>query len=107
MWRYLVDEIERNPRIEVLTGCDVVALDGERELDAVVVRDMRTGERQALKANALFPFIGARPSTAWLRDQVAMDDQGFLLTGPDLHGHDLAAHGGRRALRSSRLRATP
>ena len=29
-------------------------------------------------------FIGARPSTEWIRDLVACDAKGFLLTGHDL-----------------------
>jgi thioredoxin reductase (NADPH) len=96
MSRYLVDEIERNVRIEVLTNREVVALEGDRELDAVVVADTRSGERQELEAKALFVFIGARPNTGWLRGHVTMDDHGFLLTGRDVPREDRAAHGGER-----------
>jgi thioredoxin reductase (NADPH) len=96
MSRYLIDEIERNSRVEVLTNREVVSLEGDRELEAVVVRDNRSGERQELEAKALFVFIGAVPKTDWLRGQVAMDDHYFLLTGHDIPGDDLAAHGGER-----------
>jgi thioredoxin reductase (NADPH) len=98
MSRYLVDEIERNPRIEVLTNREVVALEGDRELDAVVVTDTRSGERQRLEAKELFVFIGATPNTGWLRGHVAMDDHYFLLTGRDIPGDELAAHGGELPL---------
>jgi thioredoxin reductase (NADPH) len=94
MSRYLVDEIERKPRIEVLTNREVLALEGDRELEAVVVRDARSGEREALEGKMLFVFIGASPNTDWLRGQVAMDDHHFLLTGRDVPRDDLAAHGG-------------
>ena len=40
----------------------------------------------------LFVFIGASPRTDWLGDDVARDDKGFLLTGPEL----LAAAGAGR-----------
>jgi thioredoxin reductase (NADPH) len=33
---------------------------------------------------ALFVFIGATPCTQWLDGQLAADDHGFLLTGPDI-----------------------
>jgi thioredoxin reductase (NADPH) len=94
MSRYLVDEIERNPRIEVMTNREVVALEGDPELEAVVVRDNRSGEWEELEAEELFVFIGAAPNTDWLRGQVAMDDHYFLLTGRDVPRDDLAAHGG-------------
>jgi thioredoxin reductase (NADPH) len=92
MSRYLVDEIERNPRIEVLTNHEIVALEGDPELDAIVIADTASGERQELDAKALFVFIGASPHTGWLRGHLAMDEDYFLLTGVDVQGDDLAAH---------------
>jgi thioredoxin reductase (NADPH) len=38
-------------------------------------------------------FIGASPHTDWLRGEVAMDEDGFLLTGRDVPAEELAAHG--------------
>jgi thioredoxin reductase (NADPH) len=92
MSRYLVDEIGRNRRVEVLTNREVVALKGDGKLDAVVVTDKRSGQRQELEAKALFVFIGAVPHTDWLRGVVAMDEDGFLLAGRDVQGDDLAEH---------------
>jgi thioredoxin reductase (NADPH) len=96
MSRYLVDEIGRNRRVEVLTNREVVALKGDGKLDAVVVTDKRSGQRQELEAKALFVFIGAVPHTDWLRGVVAMDEDGFLLAGRDVQGDDLEAHGAER-----------
>jgi thioredoxin reductase (NADPH) len=39
--------------------------------------------RQVIRARALFIFIGAAPSTAWLGDIVALDQRGFVRTGDD------------------------
>ena len=37
-----------------------------------------------MSARGLFVFIGATPSTAWLDEQLAADEDGFLLTGADI-----------------------
>jgi thioredoxin reductase (NADPH) len=92
MSRYLIDEIERRPQVEVVTGAEVVALHGEPGLESVTVRDTRTGEHRSVQAKGLFVFIGASPHTDWLRGSVAMDEHGFLLTGRDVEGEDLAAY---------------
>ena len=63
MSRYLIDELDRHPQIELMTHSQVVALQGEHALEAVVVEDTRTGERRELDAKALFVFIGAEPHT--------------------------------------------
>jgi thioredoxin reductase (NADPH) len=84
MSRYLIDEIERNPLIEVLFQREVTELVGEGGmLEAIVVEDNRTGERSTLEVRSLFVFIGAVPHTDWLGDQVAKDRKGFILTGRD------------------------
>ena len=51
-----------------------------------MVEDNRTGERRTLDARAMFVFIGVRPHTRWLADQLALDDNGFILTGADAAG---------------------
>jgi thioredoxin reductase (NADPH) len=86
MSRYLADRIERDPSIEVLPHTEVRELVGDGALQAVIVEDTDTGERRRLEARALFVFIGADPHTEWLRDVVALDDGGYILTG-----HDAAA----------------
>ena len=82
MSRYLIDRIERTPAIEVLLDTEVVDAEGGKTLEALVVENHRTNERRRIPANALFVFIGATPHTSWLGDEVALDEKGFVLTGP-------------------------
>jgi thioredoxin reductase (NADPH) len=93
MSRYLIDELEGRPQVELMTCCEVVELHGAAALEAVTIQDVNTGERRQLDVKALFVFIGAEPHTEWLRGHVAMDEHGFLLAGRDVedlgdHGHD-------------------
>jgi thioredoxin reductase (NADPH) len=83
MSRYLADRITQDPRIEVHLHTTVEDLEGEGgRLEAVVVTDTVTGERQRLPARDLMVFIGGEPSTSWLPDSVAVDSGGYVLTGP-------------------------
>jgi thioredoxin reductase (NADPH) len=83
MSRYLIDRIERSPNVQVHLRTEVRELVGEHGiLEQVVVEDNQTGERRTLDARMLFVFIGAAPHTQWLGDEVALDERGFILTGP-------------------------
>jgi thioredoxin reductase (NADPH) len=84
MSRYLIERIEHTPRIHVFSKTEVIDLLGEQRLEGVVLRDNRQQATSMLLVNALFVFIGARPSTEWLEGQLAVDDHGFLLTGTDI-----------------------
>ncbi|MBF6543616.1 FAD-dependent oxidoreductase [Nocardia brasiliensis] len=83
MSRYLVERIERHPRVTVHRNTEVRELIGDGELDAIVVENNRTAERETLPVRALFVFIGAMPCTKWLADSVALDAHGFVRTGLD------------------------
>ena len=96
MSRYLVDEIGNNDRVEVVTYHEVVELKGDQELEAVIVRDTRSGEHSELPVKALFVFIGASPHTEWLQGHVALDEDGFVLTGTDLRDEQLSGFDGER-----------
>jgi thioredoxin reductase (NADPH) len=85
MSRYLADRIERDLRIQVFVHTEVRELEGERgRLEAVIVEDTASGERQRLPARELMVFIGGVPSTSWLPDSVMVDAGGYVMTGADV-----------------------
>lgn len=83
MSRYLAERLRRRPTVELHVNTEVRALLGDPSLDAVLVEERDSGSREVLPARAVFVFIGAEPHTAWLAGEVALDDDGFVLTGPE------------------------
>jgi thioredoxin reductase (NADPH) len=84
MSRYLIERIEADPKIDLLTGVEVQALGGDTRLERVTLEHRTSGARQAISCSGLFCFIGASPATAWLADGVALDGDGFVLTDRQL-----------------------
>jgi thioredoxin reductase (NADPH) len=80
MSRYLIDRVAANPRIDVVMSTIIQAVDGREQLEAVTLRNTRTASTRRLAAAGLFCFIGARPASRWLPEDVARDDDGFVLT---------------------------
>jgi len=90
MSRYLIRRIEENPAIVVRTHTQIVALEGNDVLERVSWRDERSGEIETHEIHQVFMMAGAVPNTRWLAGCLALDDKGFLKTGPDLTREDLA-----------------
>ena len=80
MSRYLIERIEADPDIEVLTCTEVRALDGDSHLGNVTLEHTATGERRDVGCSGLFCFIGAVPATGWLHGALELDAKGFILT---------------------------
>jgi len=85
MSQYLVNRIEQSPAIEVLTRSQVTAVHGDDKLEAVTLT--RPDGKRQVPVSAIFTMIGAVPRTAWLaaNDCVALDKNGFMLTGSSSH----------------------
>ena len=84
MSQYLIERIEADPKIDLLTGVEVQGLAGETRLEQVTLKHTTTGQEQTTLCSGLFCFIGARPATAWLKDRVMLDRDGFILTDRQL-----------------------
>jgi thioredoxin reductase (NADPH) len=84
MSEYLVGEIDAHPRIHVRGWSEVAEAHGTGRLEALTMRDRRTGETERVEAGALFVMIGGEPRTEWLEGTIARDGEGYLLTGTSL-----------------------
>jgi thioredoxin reductase (NADPH) len=84
MARYLRDRIDREPQVEVLFASEVREIGGDDHVERVAVENTRTGERRAIEAGGVVVLIGAEARTEWLASDIALDEDGFVLTGPDL-----------------------
>ncbi len=88
MSQYLIDQIKDTPNITVRFCTSVSAVEGEERLSHLTLRDERAGADERVECTSLFVFIGALPRTDWLKDTVARDVNGFILTYPALRrGH--------------------
>jgi len=93
MSRYLIRRIDDNPRIVLRTHTLIVALEGNGHLERVRWRDDRPGDGETNDIRHVFMMTGAVPNTGWLERCIALDDKGFIKTGPELSQADLTAAG--------------
>jgi thioredoxin reductase (NADPH) len=83
MSHYLIEQIATKANIRVETRSEVVAVQGDEQLEAIEVIDRRAGTTSRRDTRALFVLIGAEAATDWLPPEIARDDHGFVLTGTD------------------------
>jgi thioredoxin reductase (NADPH) len=91
MSRYLIRRIEENPAIALHTRTEIVGLEGNGKLERIRWRDENAGEIQIRDIAHVFMMTGAVPNTRWLDGCIALDERGFVKTGPDLSSDELAA----------------
>ena len=81
--KIMQDRARNNPKIKFLWNTvvrKVVGVDGK--VAGLDVEDVQTGERSRLDVTGLFVAIGHQPNTDLFKGQLAMEDNGYLLTEP-------------------------
>jgi len=93
MSRYLIREIEATRNVDVRLGTSVVDGGGRGRLENIVLEDPTSGLTETVSAAGLFLLIGAQPHTSWLPEEIARDEDGYVVTGRDVSYYS-AAHRG-------------
>ncbi len=79
--RILQERALENDKIEIMWDTIVTSLDaGLMNLEAVNVKNVKTGEEQTLKVDGCFIWVGIQPNAGFLGDAVQLDEYGFVIT---------------------------
>jgi len=75
-----------NPKVEMHWHAEIADVLGSADpltVTGVALRDTRDGSARELACDGLFIAIGHVPATELFARQLAMDDEGYLITSPD------------------------
>ena len=78
--KIMAERAQKNPKVEWQLNKVVVEVLGSREegVHGVVLEDTRSGEREEFATQGMFTAIGHVPNTQIFKEQLEMDDAGYL-----------------------------
>ena len=80
--KIMQDKARANPKIawRLNSEVDEIKEVGRNEVTAMVLRDVKTGERSEVPVSGVFVAIGHTPNTALFKGQLEMDANGYVIT---------------------------
>lgn len=75
--------LQEASNIRFVWDSEIVELLGEDVLSGVRVRNRKNGEEQLLDVQGLFVSIGRKPATELVKDQLTLDEAGYIMAGED------------------------
>lgn len=78
----MADRVLVNSGITVHWSSEVTDVNGENWLEGLTLRDRTTGTLSTLEVRGLFYAIGHTPNTDLLKEQLDLDQKGYLITRP-------------------------
>jgi len=80
--KYLQERVLAMAKVQVHRDTVVTEFKGQSGLEALELRNLKTGEHSTLPVTGAFIAIGMVPNTAWLGNLLPLDKWGFIVTGP-------------------------
>lgn len=74
------DQAFRNDKIEFIWNSVLVEIKGKDEVEAVSIKNLKTGTITDLAASGVFIYVGMVPGTEFLKNQVELDERGYIIT---------------------------
>ncbi|HEX2923987.1 MAG TPA: thioredoxin-disulfide reductase [Chloroflexota bacterium] len=78
----LLEKMRENPKIQVVRNASIKAIEGEAQVESVLIE--RDGKEERLKVNGVFVFIGFIPNTQLFCGHVAHDKYGYVITDTNM-----------------------
>jgi thioredoxin reductase (NADPH) len=82
--KILQERLLENPKVEVIWDTVVDEIQGERGVDGLLLRNVKSGETRRLEVGGVFIFIGFKPNSDMFTDPVPRDAGGHILTNQNM-----------------------
>lgn len=79
----LQEELKSLSNVEILYSHIVTEIRGEDMVEAIQLKDVKTGEESVLPVNGVFIAVGIHPNTELLANLVSLDEAGYVPAGED------------------------
>lgn len=77
------ERCEINPTIEILRSSVVEEIVGQDKVEAIMVKNVKTGEVRRIDVEGVFVFVGYEPMGGFFPPGVELDESGFIKTDQD------------------------
>ena len=74
----LVDRINEDPKIEIITPYNPIEVKGDKMVSSLVLEHAKTKELKEIEIKAMFAYIGAEPNTSFVNISTIFDEKGYI-----------------------------
>ena len=77
--KILQERAFENPKIEFIWNSIVIDIEGNNKISSIIIKNNKNGEEKKLNVGGLFVAIGHEPNTSIFKNQIDMDDKGYVI----------------------------
>jgi thioredoxin reductase (NADPH) len=80
----LQERLKENKKINFALSQVVMEINGVNKLESLKLKNVSTSQERDISCDGIFIFIGYEPETVFLRNKLALDESGFIITDENM-----------------------
>lgn len=81
----LVDKVKANPKIRFVLDSVVEEIAGEKKVEKVIIKNVKTSKESDISCQGIFIFVGIVPNTEFIKDLIKTNESGFITVDQKMH----------------------
>ena len=82
--RIVEEKAKENHKIHFMLDSVAEEIKGGNSVDGLLIKNVKSGATEVLACQGVFIFVGIRPNTAFLKNLLEMDAEGFIITRQEM-----------------------
>ncbi len=80
----IVERLKKLPNVKMILSSELVEINGEKKVESVSVKDIKTGKVANYKTDSVFVYVGYLPQNELLKGFVECNQHGYALVNSDM-----------------------
>lgn len=76
----LQERAKQNEKIQFIWDTVIEKIEGQKKVEGVVLKNLKTGETKPFRTDGVFVFIGHEPNSKFLQGFVPLDEHGYVVS---------------------------
>lgn len=77
--KIIQEKLDKNPKINIIKSSIPVRINGEGNVNEIIIENVNTKEQSSVPTSGIFPFIGLDPVTSFITHLDACNEAGYIL----------------------------
>jgi len=82
--KILQERLFANPKIKMVWDSVVEKIEGDDFIKGVLLKNVKTQEKNLLNVDGIFIYVGTRPNTEFLPNSIKLNEKGYIMTDDNM-----------------------
>jgi thioredoxin reductase (NADPH) len=82
--KILQEKLSEDKKVNLMLSTIITEISGKMRVESVKIKNLKTNKEEDFPCDGIFIYIGNQPNTSFLKNKLAINEEGFIITDNEL-----------------------